>query len=56
MTKYAHMTNDELLRLWSTLDYMYLLSELVSRLEHAVDTYPELKDYRVIQRWDGTII
>ncbi len=56
MTKYAHLTNNELLSAWHTLDPVYLLAELVSRMEYAVDTYPELKDYRVLQRWNGNII
>lgn len=56
MTKYAGLTNDELLRDWHTLDPVYLLAELVSRMEHAVDTYPELRGYRVLKRWSGGII
>jgi hypothetical protein len=61
MTKYAHLTNDELLRAWHTLDPVYLLSELVARMEFAVDKYPDLATFRQTGKecWDraeGTTI
>lgn len=47
MTKYAYMTNAELLRDWHTLDPIYLLAELVARMESALDAHPELENYRL---------
>jgi hypothetical protein len=54
MTKYAHLTNNELLRAWHTLDPVYLLAELVARMEYAVDKYPDLAAARQSgkERWD----
>lgn len=46
MTKYAHLTNAELIRLWDTLDPIYLLEEIRHRFERIIAARPDLKDNR----------
>ncbi len=43
MTKYRHLTNEELLSLWDSLEPLYLMEEARLRIEQILTLYPILR-------------
>ena len=44
MTKYRHLTNEELLRMWDSLEPLYLMEEARLRIEQMLELYPDLRE------------
>lgn len=49
MTKYSHLTDEEVLRMWDSLEPLYLLEEVRHRFERALELVGELER----RQWRG---